>query len=165
MCPIHVDQLFYCFQCLPVWVILSIFVCIVTPTVAYLHYFLQNYHLSRFFSDMSAAVNSSSVQTMGDITTTSCTAIRSVAQSMGDGTTDSGTAAVSVSTSGDPLSPLFVAIKIIPRSKKDRKTNCIWDFFAAVHPSVKDYRPNSYVCLVCRGRNIILLYASAELAT
>jgi hypothetical protein len=65
---------------------------------------------------------------MGNITTTSCTAIRSVAQSMGDGTTDSGPAAVSVSTSGDPLSPLFVAIKIIPRSKKDRKTNCIWDF-------------------------------------
>ena len=94
---------------------------------------------------------------MGNVPTTSGTAICSVVQSTGDGTTNSGTAAVSISTSGvssDPLSSLFVAIKIIPRSKKDRKTNRIWDVFAAVHPSVKDYRPNSYVCLVCRGHNI-----------
>jgi hypothetical protein len=89
----------------------------------HIFFFLQNIHyLLHSFSVMSAAVNSSSVLPMGDVAATSGTAICSVVQSMGDGTAASGAAAVSISTSGissDPPSSLFVAIKIVPRSKKD----------------------------------------------
>jgi len=61
------------------------------------------------------------------------------------------------SLSGAPVtdpSSTFLALKIAPRSKKDRKTNPIWNFFVAVHPSVTEYKPNSYVCLICRERKI-----------
>jgi hypothetical protein len=57
--------------------------------------------------------------------------------------------------SGAPVtdpSSTFVALKIAPRSRKVRKTNPIWIFFVAVHPSVTEYKPNSYVCLICRER-------------
>ncbi len=48
----------------------------------------------------------------------------------------------------------FVPLKIVTRSRKDRKTNPIWNYFATAHPSVMEYKPNSYICLLCRDHKI-----------
>jgi hypothetical protein len=91
-------------------------------------------------------------------------AMSSAVHSIDDGADMAGTESSSHATSNrhndggshvEVQSSCFVPIKIVARSRKDRKTNPIWNYFAAVHPSVTDYKANSYVC--CCVGNVRLI--------